>query len=455
MSARTGRVFAAALAGALLLIAAAEPESRLEQYQRLRREAAADVKAGDLVRAEDAFGEALALYPDVPGSYIRLARVQAAAGALESALSYVRIYADMGLLVDIERDPALRVLTALPGYARVAARFEANAKPVGEVQEFATITGDPEFIGEGLIPHDKGWLLSTVSGRTVVRLTPTGATRFLKADAKTGAIFGMDADRRPGFHSGFLWAAEAWGEGVPGGVGRSRTGLLKVSLWDGRVLARFPLPDDGGKHQFGDVVVAKDGTVYATDSVGGGVWRLKTGEATLQRIVAPGRMASPQGMVLCPGEKAMVVADYATGLHRVDLSSGETRLLEGLTTGITSLPTGLAGTDGLIRAPAMDVRGPWAGLPHRLGVIATQNGVSPQRVVLLRISGGCDWIDDATVLAANLPGMDDVSLAAVNGRELVFVGHARWDARGDDGKLTTPTPDPIRVFSLTLQPPVQ
>lgn len=454
MSARTGRAFGAVLA-ALFLIAAAEPESRLEQYQRLRREAVAAVQAGDLVKAEDAFGAALALYPDVPGSYIRLARVQASAGALESALSYVRIYASMGLLLDIERDPALKALTALPDYPKVAARFAANAKPTGEVQDFATIRSDPEFIGEGLVPHDKGWLLSTVSGRTIVRLTPTGAMPFLKADAETGAIFGMDADRRPGFHSGFLWAAEAWGEGVPGGVGPSRTGLLKVSLGDGRILARFPLPDDGGKHQFGDVVVAKDGTVYATDSVGGGVWRLKAGEAKLQRIVAPGRMASPQGMVLCPGERAMVVADYATGLHRVDLVSGETRLLEGLTTGIESLPTGLAGTDGLIRAPAMDARGLSAGWPLRLGVIAIQNGVSPQRVVVLRISGGCDWIDDATVLAANLPGMDDLSLAAVDGREVVFVGHARWDARDGDGKLTTPTPDPIRLFSLTLQPTVQ
>lgn len=432
---------------ALLLTAAAEPESRLEQYQRLRREAVTAVQAGDLVKAEDMFGEALTLYPDVPGSYIRLARVQAAAGALESALSYVRIYADMGLLLDIERDPALKALTALPGYARVAARFEANARRVGEVQAFATISGDPEFIGEGLVPHDKGWLMSTVSGRMIVRLTPTGATPFLKADAETGAIFGMDADRRPGFHSGFLWAAEAWGEGVPGGVGRSLTGLLKVSLGDGRILARFPLPDDGGKHQFGDVVVAKDGTVYATDSVGGGVWRLKTGEARLQRIVAPGQMASPQGMVLCPGEKAMVVADYSTGLHRVDLVSGETRLLEGLT-------AGLAGTDSLTRAPAMDG---WQtpNLGFRLGVIATQNGVSPQRVMLLRITSSCDVIDTATVLAANLPGMDDLSLAAVNGREVVFVGHARWDVRGDDGKLTTQTPDPIRVFSLTLQPTVQ
>jgi len=41
-----------AVLAAQLLIAAAAPESRLEQYFRLRNEAAAAVKANDLVGAE-------------------------------------------------------------------------------------------------------------------------------------------------------------------------------------------------------------------------------------------------------------------------------------------------------------------------------------------------------------------------------------------------------------------
>lgn len=437
MSARTAKAVATALA-AIFLIAADAPETRLEQYQRLRREGVAAAQAGDLAKAEDALRQALDLYPDVPGSYIRLARVQAAAGNADEALRNVQLYAGMGLTLDLTRDPALKGLTERPDYPDIARLFEDNAMPFGDVTPIATLDGDPEFIGESVVHDGKGWLLGTVSGRTIVRLDGDKASPFLTTDAGTGAIFGMAVDRK----RGVLWAAEAWGEDLPGGTGASRTGLLKVSLADGRVLARVALPDDGGKHQFGDVVLAADGTVYATDSVGGGVWRLKSGGAVLERLVAPGAMASPQGMAICPGGKVMLVADYSTGLHRVDLSTGESGPLEGLM-------AGLAGTDGLIAAPGVAF-GLRNARPQPFAVVATQNGVSPQRVLLLRIRSDCREVEDSVLVAANLPGLDDLTLATMHDGGVVFVGHARWAERGEDLKLTTPTPPPITVFRAVL-----
>ncbi|HRD29673.1 MAG TPA: hypothetical protein PLO65_15335, partial [Caulobacter sp.] len=399
----------------------------------------AAARAGDLARAETALGEALTLYPDVPGSYIRLARVQAAAGRSEAALANVATYASMGLRLDISRDPALKGLSDLPGWAEVAATFEKNGSPSGDADEIASVIGHPEFIGEGLAHDGKGWLLSTVSGRTIVRLADGGATTpFLKGDADTGAIFGMAVDRQ----RGLLWAAEAWGDGVPEGTGASKTGLLKVSLVDGRVLARVFLPDDGGAHQFGDVLADPDGTVYATDSAGGGLWRLRAGEVQLEQVVAPGQYASPQGMAFCAEGKALLVADYSTGLHRVDLATG-------VTTPLGGLRAGMAGTDGLLAVPEVDF-GLRSASPLPLGVIVTQNGVSPQRIMLLRISPDCDKVEGAHLIAANLPGMEDVSLATKHDGYVVFVGRARWEARGQDGKLTRPDPGPIRVFQASV-----
>ncbi len=438
MSVRTAKAVAAALAAVLLCGAAEAPETRTEQYQRLRREGVAAAQAGDLAGAERALEQALALYPDVSGSYIRLARVQAAAGKADAALANVEIYARMGQLYDVPGDPALKDLTALPRWAEVAVVFDQNRTAFGELTEVGSITSDPEFIGEGLAHDGKGWLLSTVSGRTIVRLGAGEATPFLQADAETGAIFGMAVDRK----RGVLWAAEAWGADLPDGSGASKTGLLKVSLATGRILARVYLPEDGDRHQFGDVVLTADGTVYATDSTGGGLWRLKAGRVTLEQVVAPGAFASPQGMAICPGEGAMMVADYSTGLHRVDLETGGTAPLAGLR-------TGMAGTDGLVVAPDGDF-GLRNASPLPMAVIVTQNGVLPQRVMLLRISAGCDAVEGAVPVAANLPGLDDITLAAVDRDEVVFVGHARWADRGPDGKLSLPEPPPIRVFRATL-----
>lgn len=429
MSARTGRVFGAVLAGALLLIAAAEPESRLEQYQRLRREAAADVKAGELEAAEGKLTTALELYPDVPGSYIRLARVLAAEDKLDKALICVEAYAETGLTYDVAADPALKVLVGHPDFAPIAARMAKNAQPAGgRFSADWTVDAEPTFIAEGIVKDGETWLVSGVASRSILRLTMDGrivtSAPFLSPDENTGALFGMATDRP----RGLLWVAEAWGDGVPGASGESKTGLLKVSLKTGEVLARFFVPADGGKHQLGDVTVGGDGTVYASDGIGGGIYRLKSGTPKLELLVKPGAMASPQGLVICPGESAMVVADYSTGLHRVDLETGKIAL-------VTGGANGLAGTDGMVLIHR----------ERRVGVVLalSQNGVTPQRVVSIVLDGDCRAQRAFDVIAANLPGMDDVSLLAADGDYLMLVSHARWDARDQDGKLTRPDPGPV------------
>lgn len=418
---------------ALLLVAAAEPESRLEQYFRLRQEAAVAVKAGDLATAEGKLTTALELYPDVPGSYIRLARVLAAEGKLDKALLCVEAYAYTGLTYDVAADPALKALTGRADFAPVAARMAENAKPKGE--RFGvdwTLDAEPAFIAEGIVKDGETWLISGVAARSIVRLTETEgrtltSSPFLTPDGATGALFGMVIDRP----REALWVAESWGDGVPGTSGESKTGLLNVSLKTGKLIARyFVSADDGGKHQLGDVTVAGDGTVYASDSVGGGIYRLKPGSPRLELFVKPGVMASPQGLVICPGDAAMVVADYSTGLHRVDLATGETALLEGGS-------TALAGTDGMILLNRGQKGHPTLAL--------SQNGVTPQRVVSAWLDRSCSTIKGSDLIAANLPGMDDLSLLAADGDYLMLISHARWEARDQDGKLTRPDPGPIRI----------
>ncbi|MDO8295345.1 MAG: hypothetical protein Q7T19_02785 [Caulobacter sp.] len=421
---------------ALLLIAAAEPETRLEQYQRLRQEAAAAVKAGDLATAEGKLTTALELYPDVPGSYIRLARVLAAEGKLDKALICVEVYADTGLTYDVAADSALKVLIGRPDFAPIAARMAKNAEPAGGgFSADWALDAEPTFIAEGIVKDGDTWLVSGVASRSILRLSLTATTEtgrsgltstpYLTPDDDTGALFGMAIDRP----RGVLWVAEAWGDGVPGTSGESKAALLKVSLKTGKVLARFFVATDGGKHQLGDVTVAGDGTVYASDGVSGGIYRLRAGSPKLELLVKPGAMASPQGLVICPGDFAMVVADYSTGLHRVNLATGETALISGGS-------IGLAGTDGMIllnRAPTGD-----------LTLALSQNGVSPQRVVSVSLDGSCSTFRGSRLVAANLPGMDDLTLLAADGDYLMLVSHSRWEARDQEGKLTRPDPGPVR-----------
>ena len=440
MSARTAKGFGAALA-ALVLIAAtpAEPESRLQQYFRLRGEAGEAAKAGDLATAEARLEAALALYPTSPGSLIRLARVEAAAGKPAEAVAHLATYAELDLTFGVAGDPALKALADRPDFAPVAVRLAKNAQAVGAVEPIAVL--EPAgAIFEGIVRHGDGWLVSSVAGRTILTVSPDGAAKpFLTPDAETGGLFGMAVDAR----KGVLWVAEARGPGIPGSTGAARTGLIQVSLKDGRVLARYLVPADGDrKHQLGDVALGEDGAVYASDSVGATIYRLAPGSLKLEPFVTSREMASPQGMAVCPGADALVVADYSTGLHRIDLRTGSETSLGGKWT------VALAGTDGLFITPySFAVRNAW---PHPVAVIATQNGVSPQRVMFLRLSPDCRELEDAFVLAANHAALDDPTLGAPAPGGIVVIGSSGWAGYDGDGKPVAGAPTTAKLLSIPL-----
>lgn len=430
MSARTGRVFGTALA-ALILTAAAEPESRLEQYQRLRTESVAASQAGDLATAEARMEAAHDLFPTSPGTLIRLSLIEIAAGKRQEALDHLWDYVHLGLSWDFS-EPRFSVLAEVPD-PKIRANFIALASVSG-ANKVAYMTGaqpvvtlpDPGEVYEGLARQGKGWLISSVSKRSITRYDPAGGfTPFFTPDNETGGLFGMAADPE---HN-VLWVAESRGPGIPGSTGQARTGLLKLNLKTGNLIARFFVADDGGKHQIGDILLGPDGTVYASDSLGSTIWRLAPGSPKMERIATSREIASAQGMTLCPDGKALVVADYSSGLHRIDLADGGDELIGGV-------KAALQGTDGLLALPGGDI-------------IGIQNGVTPQRVLRLTLSAGCRSVTAIKVLAAG-GRLDDASLGALGEGDVVVVGQSGWAYRDGDGKLADGEHDPARLLTIPL-----
>jgi hypothetical protein len=418
---------------AIGLTGAAAPESRLESYFRLRQEAAAAFRDQDLIKAETLLEDALALYPESPGSLIRLARVEMAAGKPAEALAHLTAYADLGLTLDVARDSLLAPLAEAPDFAPVKARLEANAAPTGAVTTIATLDR-PGAIFEGLAWDGASWLVSSVTDHTILRVRDGKPEPFLKADG-IGGLFGMAVD----LSAGVVWAAEANGPDIPGSTGPARTAVLKISLADGSLIARYPLAEDGKPRQLGDVTLGPDGTLYASDTIGAGLYRLKPGAAALELLLQSSEMGSPQGMVAC-GRDSLIVADYTTGLHRIDLAAG------------TEAPIGgaraaLAGTDGLFRVAfdfQMANRSP---LP--LALMATQNGVAPARVLLLRISPDCQNLEDWTTIASGHDALDDMTLGAEGPSGPVVIGGGGWSGYGPDGKRREgAAPGPARLLGL-------
>lgn len=412
---------------------AASAESDVQAFRRLRTEAVAAAGADDLATATSRLAEADARIANHPGLILMRARVAAAAGQPDEALAQVRRYARGGLVFNLAGDRALSALADAPGYAEAVAAIEANRAPVGadRLTEIARIDGS--VIVESLIRDEaRGrWLVSQVRGRTIVALADDGTvSAFLGPSPETGGVLGMAIDAG----AGILWAATSplapAVHGLAADAVRPAPGLLKIDLATGAVLARLAAPSGPPERGLGDIVRGPDGTIHVADSVTGELLALRPGATALDVLLPAGTLASPQGMVVSPDGAALIVADYSSGLWRIDRATGAAQRLS------APADASLIGVDGLTTDGHV--------------LYGFQNGVAPQRVLKLTPDAGWRSILVAEVLAANLPIIDEPTTGLVRNRELVFVSRSQWSDFGGDGAQTTATPAPAVIARLPL-----
>lgn len=408
------------------------PAGPVADFRRLRAEGVAAINNGDMELATRKLAEADVIIPNHPGLTLLRAKVEAAQDHLPAAMALVGRYASFGLSTDVTTDPVLERMAIESDFAPVLRQFNANAAPVGQLEIVGSMEGP--FIAEGVVWDEKRrqWLISGVHGRTIVAVrNDKRLVRFLDVGADADGVQGLALDTA----QGVLWAGSS---GLPQAKDlpterRGRAAILKIDLASGRLLARYDAPAASGSagRAFGDLTLGPDGTVYVSDSVTGEIWRLTPGADALDRLVAPGAMGSPQGLVVTPDGKRLIVADYSSGLNVVEIASGA----------VSRMPVpanaSLLGTDGLIRDGA--------------DLIAFQNGVAPQRVLRLKLDLAATRVEGWSVLAANLPNIDEPTSGVVVGDDLVFIGRSQWTDFTDEGPLRRNPPGPAVIVRLKLR----
>jgi streptogramin lyase len=209
--------------------------------------------------------------------------------------------------------------------------------------------------------------------------------------------------------------------------------LLSFDLLNARMRRRVELPRGSAKQVLGDLCVGPDGTVYATESLGGAVYRLRPGATALELLIAPGTFRSPQQPALSADGRRLYLADYSRGIGVIDIESHEA--------GWLAKPYSLAsgGIDGLVRDGSR--------------LIAIQNGTAPHRVLALDLTPAGDAIVDWHVLEQGSERLGEPNHGVCVGRDFVFIGDSGWDRVGDDGRLETPagTRAPV-LMRLELRP---
>lgn len=388
--------------------------------------------AGDFAAMEARLRVALVARPNHPTALYNLAVALARRGEAEPALDRLEHLARMGLAYEPAKDKDFEVLTDHPRFEALAKRFAELRKPAGGASPVFHIH-NPSFIPEGIAYDDdtKTYFVGGVHERAIVRIGGSLVSSDFVRQGAAGLLapLGMHVDTR----RRLLWVAHA---GIPEmenpdpkDLGRS--GIIAFDVATGRAKRRAMLPDDGRKHRLGDLVVLPGGAIYATDSDAGLLYHFDPTRGTFTAKTVPGHLVSPQGLTLSADRRTLYVADYTQGLFAYDLKS------ETLTP-VTGHPEVCAyGIDGLYR--------------HDKDLVAIQNGITPHRVVRLRLDESGRHVKSAKVLAANLPEFDEPTLGVVVKSGFYFIANSQWNRFDKNHRL--PPSDQLRspiVMRLSL-----
>lgn len=282
----------------------------------------------------------------------------------------------------------------------------------------------------GLVPEGVAWdgarrrfLLGSVARHAIVAVDGRGRARPFSAPGDgLDAVLGLHVDAR----RGHLLAVTTNALERSAAAGR-RNAVVRYPLAGGRP-ARLEAPE---ALQLNDVAAAPDGTVYATDSQGGTLFRAAPGAAALVPFGPAGSLPGANGVAVAP-DGAVYVA-ITTGVARADPRDGAARRLPQPDDVVTGAMDGLY----------------W----HAGDLVGVQNLTNPGRVVRLALADGGRRIDGLTVLQSHHhAAFDEPTTGAVVGDALVVIANSNVSRYQPDGSLREPErARPPRLVAVPLR----
>jgi len=310
---------------------------------------------------------------------------------------------------------------------RALVKLKSSQERVITTSKPEVTLSEKELHPEGVtyLPQSKTWLASSIRKRKIVSFDiKTGqCTDWLKAEDML-SVLAMKADAK----ETVLWVATAafpemenFDKSLKG-----KAEVLKVDIRTKKILKRFPVE---GNHVFGDLIVAKNGVVYVSDS---GTPRVYTiANDTLSEFVSFETDGfNLQGLAFNAEQDQLFIADYLKGIAVIDMKSKAKTWL--------SFPKGTSpkGIDGLVF--------------YKNSLIAIQNGVKPIRITRLQLNAKQNEITGFKILDNNRPEFNEPALGTLIGPKLYFFANSPWNAYNDNGVLDSAKVTNPVLFSCLL-----
>lgn len=338
-------------------------------------------------------------------------------GDYDRAIALAAEIADRGLSLSFEGHPGFDALKQRPAFAPVARKMAANEAPAGDSRIVFEIDDDG-LLPEAYAATQDGARAFIGSARTGKILGKTGKT-FAQA---SGGVYALAIE------NGWLWAAANDAPPYAGASESRKAVLLKYALENGALLARFPASDENAL--IGAIAVTPGGLI-ASDSMTPRLLIRRPDRETLEIFAEDARFVNLQGLAYDRRRGKIFVADYLAGLFCVDPVSGDVSALAN--------PGGahLGGLDGLSY--------------YRGDLIGVQNGVSPQRLVRIRLNNAGDAVDAVEALVKNHADWAEPTNGATVGDAFHYVATSNWPAYDRDGGVREDVVRaPVRIMSVDL-----
>lgn len=358
------------------------------------------------------YAEAKALWLSIEREYAGHVRVlydlacaEARLGDTESALAHLERVARMGVSFDAERDEDLVSLAKEPRFASVVAAFASNGTLRTQSRELLRVD-EQDLLAESLAwdPKTDALFVGSVRKRKILRIASDGKISDFVASERDGLLgvvgLAIDASARR------LYASTM---GLPDLTGLQRCAVFAFDLDTGATVQHVRV----ATKQCGELALLGDGSLVMSANQSGALYTWKPGADELTRVLAPGRLSSPQGLVAWPGTRVLTIADWTLGLFRVDLDTHRVERVE------TPSDVCVVGLDGLARDGER--------------VFAVRNGVRPHCLLSLVFDPEHRRVVRADVVDAALSSYDEPTSGAVRAKDFVYVANSHWPSYRDDG----------------------
>lgn len=365
------------------------------------------------------------LRPFHPVYIYNLASANALNGNSKEALKVLKKSILMNNATAFEADPDFGSIKNHDGFNKLI-QLKSDQNKVIETSKPVVALSEKMLHPEGLLYLSKSkiWLASSIRKRKIVAFdTATGKCLDWFKEDKNLSVLAMKTDSK----EKFLWVATAAFEEMENFdetlAGKSE--ILKIDIKTKKIIHRYAV---SGPHVFGDLVVAKNGIVYVSDSNNPIIYKIEN--ESMSEFISFADGYNLQGLAFNKEQTKLFIADYLKGIAVIDrVSKNKTWL---------TFPenTSPKGIDGLVF--------------YKNTLLAIQNGVKPIRIIQFYLNNEQDQISGFKVLDNNRPEFNEPTLATSIGNTLYFFANSPWSAYGKNGVLDEDKVTNPMLFSCKL-----